>query len=272
MFGKTGLWSFNRRKKEEKEGAFKDRVSLAVYILESTVEKLRSITEALSRREERYFEKCIEAVVSEDSSHATMYAGECAEIRRLVGLVMGSQLALEKACLRLNTVSTFGDVLSNISPMMELVTETGRRLKGIVPSVTGKLEQVDIVLKASLSDMGSTSDPQTKHQEVENILEDANKAAEEVVRNRFPDIPSALTAELEKPPAAVALTEGAAEVAAIEDPAASTIGPVKDMVYDYLRERNGNLSIAECASELGVTPKEVEQTILQLRDEGKVAL
>jgi Mn-dependent DtxR family transcriptional regulator len=38
------------------------------------------------------------------------------------------------------------------------------------------------------------------------------------------------------------------------------------MVYDYLKKRNGNLSIAECASELGVTPKDVEQTILQLRD------
>ena len=88
-----------------------------------------------------------------------MYANECAEVRRLVSLVMSSQLALEKACLRLNTVGTISDVLSSISPMMEVVSETGRRLKGIVPSVTGKLQQVDTVLKASLSDMGTTIDP-----------------------------------------------------------------------------------------------------------------
>jgi len=85
---------------------------------------------------------------------------------------------------------------------------------------------VDTVLKASLSDMGSTSDPQTKHREVESILEDANKAAEEAVRNRFPDFPSALTAELEKPRAAIALAE-VPERCAIEDQVEGTIRQVK---------------------------------------------
>jgi hypothetical protein len=70
-----------------------------------------------------------------------------------------------------------------------------------------------------------------------------NKAAEEAVRNRFPEFPPALTAELEKPRAVIALAEGPGEMVAIEDPVSSSLGPVKDMVYDYLRKRNGNLSI-----------------------------
>lgn len=186
MFGKPGLWSFGRRKKDT-EGLIKDRVSLAIYIIETTIEKLRGLTEALSNREEKCFEHCIEAVVSEDSSRGLMYANECAEIRRLVSTVMGSQLALEKACLRLSTVGTVSDVLSYISPMMEVVSETGRRLKGIVPSVTGKLQQVDTVLKASLSEMGSavSSDPEMAAKEMNKILEEANKAAEDAVRSRF---------------------------------------------------------------------------------------
>jgi len=266
MFGKPGLWSFSRRRKQ-KEGVLKDRVSLAIYILESTIEKLKNLTAALTKRDERHFEQCIEAVVSEDSSRALMYANECAEIRRLVSLVMSSQLALEKACLRLSTVGTISDVLSNISPMLELVNETGRRLKGIVPSVTGKLQEVDSVLKASLSDMGSTSsvDHKLASQEVQKILEEANKAADEAVRSKFPEFPPELTAELEKPQVPVALADGVGDVA-IDG------RPVKELVYDYVKKRGGRLSIAECASDLGLTSKEVEQTILQLRYEGKVTL
>ena len=266
MFGKPGLWSFRRRRKE-KEGTLKDRVSLAIYILETTIEKLKSLTVALSKKDEKYFQQCIEAAVSEDSERATMYANECAEIRSLVSLVMSSQLALEQACLRLSTVGTLSDILSNISPMMELVNETGRRLKGIVPSVTGKLQEVDTVLRASLSDMGSASpsDPQLGSQEVQKILEEANKAAEEAVRSRFPEFPSELTAELEQPKLPVALADGVGEVA-VEG------RPIKELVYDYAKKRDGRLSITECASDLGVTPKEVEQTILQLKNEGKVTL
>jgi division protein CdvB (Snf7/Vps24/ESCRT-III family) len=266
MFGKPGLWSFRRRRKD-KEGALKDRVSFAIYILETTVEKLKSLTAALSKRDEKYFEQCIEAVVSEDSPRALMYANECAEIRRLVSLVMSSQLALEQACLRLSTVGTLSDILSSISPIMELVNETGRRLKGIVPSVTGKLQQVDTVLKASLSDMGSASstDPESASHEAQRILEEANKAAEEAVRSRFPEFPSGLTAELEQPKLPVALAEGVGEVVAEGR-------PIKELVYDYIKKRNGQLSITECASDLGMTPKEVEQMLLQLRDEGKVSL
>ena len=263
MFGKPGRWVFGRR---QREASLKEKVSLATYILESTVEKLKSLTEALSNRDEKYFELCVEAAVNEDQTRAHMYANECAEIRRLVSLVMSSQLALEKACLRLSTVGTFSDVLSNISPTLELVSETGRRLKGIVPSVAGKLQEVDTVLKASLSDMGSvpSSDPQAGAQ-AHAILEEASRAAEEAVRSKFPEFPAELTAELQKPKVPVALAEGAGEAVVEEQ-------PIKEMVFDYLKRQNGVLSIPQCASELGVTPREVEQTILRLRDEGKVTL
>jgi len=266
MFGKPGLWSFRRRRKD-KEGALKDRVSLAIYILETTIEKLKSLTVALSKKDEKYFEQCIEAVISEDSPHALMYANECAEIRRLVSLVMSSQLALEKACLRLSTVGTLSDILSHISPMMELVNETGRRLKGIIPSVTGKLQEVDSVLRASLSEMGSasSSDPNLASREVQDILEEANRVAEEAVRSKFPEFPPELTAELEQSKVPVALADGVGEVVVGER-------PIGELVYDYIKKRGGQLSIAECASDLGLTSKEVEQTILQLRDEGKVTL
>jgi division protein CdvB (Snf7/Vps24/ESCRT-III family) len=268
MFGKPSLWSLGRRK-TDKENALKDKISLATYILETTIEKLKSLTQALSNRDGRYFEQCISAVVAEDSARALMYANECAEVRRLVSLVMSSQLALEKACLRLNTVGTVSEILTNITPMLEVVTETGRRLKGIIPSITGKLQQVDNVLKASISDIGTVPDPQKAGQEVKNILEEAGKAAEDAVRNKFPEFPSELTAELEKPRVPVAIAEGVGETLLAD---AMTDQPFKDTVYDYLKKRNGHLSIAECATDLGITPKEVEQIILELKDEGKVAL
>ncbi len=252
------------RLRRRKEAPLKDRVATAIFLLDSTTNKLKALSESLSRKDEKYFENCIEAIVTEDTSHAKMYANECAEIRKLAKLLISSQVALEQASLRLNTIGTISDVLTNVTPIMAIVQETGSRLKGIVPSVTGKLQEVDSVLKSSLLSMGTTpSDARQSSVEVQQILEDANIAAEETVRSKFPDFPAALTAELAKK-VPVALLEGGAEQAAFVE------GRLKEQVYQYLKGCQGELSISECASRLRTSPKDVEKTILQLKDEGRV--
>ena len=260
MLGDSGLLRLRRRK----EVPLKDRVATAVFLLDSTTNKLKTLSDSLSRKDEKYFEHCIQAIVSEDTARAKMYANECAEIRKLARLLISSQVALEQASLRLNTIGTISDVLTNVTPIMAIVQETGSRLKGIVPSVTGKLQEVDSVLKSSLLNMGTASgDTRQSDFEVQRILEDANRAAEETVRIKFPEFPTTLTEELTKKIPVALLEGGSAEAALAED-------RLKEQVYQYLKSCQGELSIAECAARLRTSPRDVEKTILQLKDEGKV--
>jgi len=249
--------------RRRKEAPLKDRVATAIFLLDSTTNKLKALSDSLSRKDDKYFEHCIEAIVSEDSSRAKMYANECAEIRKLARILISSQVALEQASLRLNTIGTISDVLTNVTPIMAIVQETGSRLKGIVPSVTGKLLEVDSVLKSSLLNMGTASgEVKNSDVDVQRILEDANKVAEETIRSRFPEFPSRLTEELIKTP--VALLEGGSAEAALAE------NHLKEQVYQYLKSCQGELSITECATRLRTSPRDVEKTILQLKDEGKV--
>ncbi len=258
----SGLLRLNRRK----EAPLKDRVATAIFLLDSTTNKLKALSESLSRKDEKYFESCIESIITEDISHAKMYANECAEIRKLARLLISSQVALEQASLRLNTIGTISDVLTNVTPIMAIVQETGSRLKGIVPSVTGKLQEVDSVLKSSLLSMGTTpGDAKQSSVEVQQILDDANVAAEETVRSKFPDLPTALSEESANKVPVALLDGGAGQTAYVES-------RLKEQVYQYLKSCQGELSISECASRLSTSARDVEKTILQLKDEGKVSI
>jgi len=50
----------------------------------------------LQRREKELFEKCVSAQMEGDPSKATMYANQCAEIRKIVRLVTGTELTLSR--------------------------------------------------------------------------------------------------------------------------------------------------------------------------------
>jgi division protein CdvB (Snf7/Vps24/ESCRT-III family) len=257
---KSVLWGLRRKK----EIPLKDRIAAAIFMLESTTEKLKSLVEVVCKRDKQCFQKCVDAVIAKDLQRATMYANECAEIRKFARLMISSQLALEQACLRLNTIGTISDVLSNITPVVEIIHETGTKLKGIVPSIAGKLQEVDSVLKVNLANMGSASpDPKQASLEVKKILEEANKAAEEAVKSKFPEFPPELFEELENKVPIALTEEGYSEEAGDEI--------LKDQIYDYLKRRNGEISIIECATQFKVSPQDVERVILLLKDEGKVS-
>ena len=60
--------------------------------------------------------------------------------------------------------------------------------------------------------------------------------------------------------------DGGGEVVAVAE------SSTKERVYEYVKQCKGELSIAECASRLQMSSREVEKTLLQLEDEGKVSL
>jgi len=237
-------------------------------MLESTLSKLRVLAAKMKKRDKRFFTKAIEAIMIDDSKRAVIYANECAQVRKLARLVIGSELALEQAILRLQTVNEISDIMSAVTPILGIVQETKGRLVGIIPSIAGKLNDVNTVLKSSMSEIGLVSHAETQivtSVEAVQILKEVNLAAEEKVREKFPQLPQDLRTPVAEAHVPIALTTNGSAVE-------MTAQSLRTQVYEYIKSCDGRMSIVQCASQLDVGPKDVEEVILRLKDEGKIAL
>lgn len=182
-----------------------DAIPLILLKLEYALVNLKDIGEALRREDHALFEKCIEARIGRDNIHAMMYANECVEIRKLAQLIVSSQYALEQMMLRLQTVKKFSKILITMSPVVGVLKETRSRLVGIVPSVANSLTEVNQILDKNIKEMGTTTAHHTQgitcSEEAMKIIEEANFAAEQSIREKFPDIPVDVSVNMmEKPP------------------------------------------------------------------------
>jgi division protein CdvB (Snf7/Vps24/ESCRT-III family) len=180
--------------KPEKISA-KERIFKANYLIDSNAKKLRSLSERLKKRDNLFFTKCIKAQLAHNRLKAILYANECAELRKIAKIVISSELALEQAALRLQTISQLGDVFSTMTPIIEIVNETKGQLTGIIPSIAGKLKEINYMLQ-SVSE-SSTHDRSAKmpdispnSSEATTILEAAYLTAEEKLKEQFPKLPS----------------------------------------------------------------------------------
>ncbi len=266
---KSAITKFVGLLHRSKRPTLKEKLSTAIYLLDSTSNKLKAISDGLKKRDQKFIAKCVDAEIKNDHMRAVMYANECAEVRKLARLVISSELVLEQAALRLQTFNKLGDVLGTIVPIVELVEETKGRLGSLVPAVSDKLNDVNSVLKSSLSEMGSVGtfeDPSNNTSEAVKVLEEANLAAEEKIRERFPRLPEELTQDEHvnfRIPVALAATGGDLRV--------QNKSSLKQQVYEYIKASNGQISPKECASFLDVSLEDIETALLKLEKEGKIA-
>jgi division protein CdvB (Snf7/Vps24/ESCRT-III family) len=244
----------------------KERIAHASFRLHAQLEKLEHMYTRLHQRDTELFQRCVGAQVSNDPGHAKIYANECAELRKIAQVVLGSQLALERVILRLETVEEFTDVMVELGPLMYIVKETKTKIAGIVPQVASELDEVNDMLgdlTYEAGEVNTTNLPiEANDDEARKVLEETGLIAEQKVREHFPDISSvqsqpAQTSEMIPEPAAF-----------IPDMEADT----EDRVYDYARRHNGELSIKSCAADLGKSPEEVKIALQRLREAGKVAI
>jgi division protein CdvB (Snf7/Vps24/ESCRT-III family) len=192
---------------EEKESLFKkleehirrgpplkERINHAIYVINTQKEKLEQMSSKLQERDKEMFGKTVAAMAEGDTAHASIYANECSELRKMAKVVLASQLALEQVALRLETVEQFGDLAVAMAPIRAVMADTKSRLAGVVPEVASELEGVNDTLGKALIEVGEAEGveegPITENDEARKILEEANTVAEQKVKEKFPQIPS----------------------------------------------------------------------------------
>ena len=243
----------------------KERIVHASFRLHAQLEKLEHMYTRLHQRDTDLFQRCVGAQASNDPGHAKIYANECAEIRKIAEVVLGSQLALERVILRLETVEEFSEVMVEMRPLMSIVKETKSKISGIVPQVATELDEVNNLLGDLTDEAGdvttNTIPIETNDDEARKVLEETGLIAEQKVRDHFPDLSTIQ-------PSPQARMGAIPEFATMQDMEAG----IDERVYDYARKHNGELSIQSCAQDIGKSPDEVKIAIQRLRDTGKVAI
>src|SRR2546422_1059065 len=182
----------------------KERIEQALFRLNTQKAKLEQTSMRLQQRDKEMFQRTVGAELSKDGSHARLYANECAEIRKMAHIVLSSELALERVILRLQTIEEFGDIMTQIAPVIGIVRETRGRIAGVIPAV------------------------------------------------------------------AVAVSEAGDDA---EIPRSSTLQrPFEDRLLEYIKSRNGEISISNCSTDLSVGTDEIKRGLERLRGDGKIVI
>ena len=260
-----GAFSFIKKVEDKLHPVpLKERIAEASFRLQAQFDRLEQMYTKLQQRDRDLFQRCVGAQVSKDIDHSRIYANECAEIRKIAKVVLGSQLALERVILRLETVKDFGDIMVQMAPVMSIVKDTKSKIAGIVPQVATELEEVndtlaDLANEATSETTMASLPIEATDDEAKKVLEETGLVAEQRLRDHFPDLPT-----LELAP------EGTGPI--LEPAIGNSDHDFEDKIVEYAREHSGQFSIHLCAKDLGTSPDLVQNALEKLRESGKIVI
>jgi division protein CdvB (Snf7/Vps24/ESCRT-III family) len=175
------------------------RITEALFKLKIQLSRLDRTVQKMQQRDAALHSKCVAAVQQKNTQLASMYASECAEIRKMAKVVLHSQLALEQVAMRLETVLNYGDVADTMRPVAGVVRTIKTQLEGVLPEVSMELASVNESLEYSVLQVGDATeqsfDLTITGEDAQKILGEANVVAEQKMRERFPELPAVPTQE-----------------------------------------------------------------------------
>jgi division protein CdvB (Snf7/Vps24/ESCRT-III family) len=172
---------------------FKQQLSSAIYRIKVQHNKLESAALRMQQHDKEIFAKCVSAQMTHDTARASMYANECAEVRKIAKVTLQSQLALEQVALRLETIEEFGDIAHMMGPVASVVRSVKTQISGVIPEVGYELSEVGELLNSFVVEAGEpmteSYDVGASNEEARKILGQANAIAEEHIKDKFPELP-----------------------------------------------------------------------------------
>ncbi|MEM2226500.1 MAG: Snf7 family protein [Candidatus Bathyarchaeia archaeon] len=170
------------------------RLALSIHRLNVQVKRLEGTLRRMEGKDRELRNKCVQAQMQKDFARATMYANECAEIRKIAKILLTSQIALERTSIRLETIQEFGDFLYHMTPVIGVVSIMRDQLEGIVPEISRELAWVNESLEEIVLEAGGVLEGTTPSgeptEDAKKILEEAALLADQKLREKFPELPS----------------------------------------------------------------------------------
>ncbi len=177
----------------------KQKITQTLHRLSVQLKHLERKSHQLQSRDKELYKKCVAALQSKKNEMATMYANECAEIRKILMITIKSQLALEQVKIRLQTIKDFGEHAYLMGSVLSVIDGIKSQLVSILPNISNELSDIGETLQDMVVDIGDTMDQSvdtsTPSEEGNKILEEATAVAEQKMKETLPEIPSIPTKE-----------------------------------------------------------------------------
>ncbi len=186
------------------EGSLKPRLDEANKRMQVQIRKLDTAARHFSERDKSLFAKTVQAYSKHDAMRARVYANELAELRKTMKQVDNTKLALEQISVRLGTVSEFGDVVSMLSPAVNMLQDVGKGISTAMPEAGQELGNIGNLLSGIISEtnQGTGIDIafDSPTDAAQSILDEAAEMAEQSIKQQLPDIPTDTPVNIPKPP------------------------------------------------------------------------
>nr|BAJ49609.1 conserved hypothetical protein [Candidatus Caldarchaeum subterraneum] len=225
---------------------FRARVEKAVTSLNAHIERLNNKYRDMLARSREYFNRTVEALQAKDDAKAKLYASEIAEIKKLAGIVLHSQLVLLQVKIRLESILELGEALTLLKPLATLLENVAEEISYVTPEASEHLRSLMVMIDDFMATAGVYVEPSSEKmpefsEEASFILEEARKIAAEKVRETFPEAPR--------------LTD------------------VEKAVYEYVLGANiEELDLETCANALSLDPETVSNILKTLHEKGLIQL
>jgi len=175
-------------------GPLKPRLEQAMRQIQVQISKLDSASAKLKDRDQAIFAKVVSSIQKHDVAHASVFANELAELRKMNKMVTSAKLALEQISMRLNTVQELGDIVVTLTPAMSVIRSVKSGLTSILPEAENEIGEIGGLLGSILVDAGqlggSTLNFEAANEEAEKIMAEASAVAEQRMKEKFPDLPA----------------------------------------------------------------------------------
>jgi division protein CdvB (Snf7/Vps24/ESCRT-III family) len=249
--------------------------------------RLELASSKLSKRDEDLFEACSFYMGKGNKTRATVYANEIAEIRKVLTFTQHTQLAVERAILRLDTLKVVSPTLESLEGAFSDVKNALGLVANVMPSITPEMSRLTNVVDEILTGTQFTLDEYTPavvlDESAETILHDAANIAEQELKTRIPEPPveAPKSAILVKPLVAVAadgteivVNHNGAAINRENSPNTFDVSSflLEELVMDYVERNNGDLNVARCSQELNLPSGKVLEVLNALNVKGKITI
>jgi len=170
------------------------QIQLLISQLDAAVNRIR-------QRDATIFKSVISSLAKRDAQHATIYANELAEVRRMGKMVTQAQLAMEQISLRLGTITDLGEIASTLAPAVSLIRNMKDDLSMALPEADRQIGEISGLLSSVLVDASTTGgislNFDAANEDAQKVLEEASEIAEQRMKDSFPEIPAGVLAQAE---------------------------------------------------------------------------
>ena len=171
----------------------KRRIQMATFKLRNQTTRLDKTINQMESRDRTLHEKCVKALEARDTQTATLFANECVQIRKLIKTSLSSQICLEQALLRLETIEQFGDMVHSMGSVKGILTTVRGELEGKLPEISTGINDIEDSLENLTMEIGEVVDADGTYvlpsDESASILKEADLMAEQKMKEKFPEIP-----------------------------------------------------------------------------------